>query len=196
MDSVATNGATVLPTASTYTPDTTYVGADSFSVVVTDSWVSDTILIRLNRLPAHVAVSATGPSVLCTGISAAFTASPAGGSWFTSNPAVATITTSGTARGVTPGNTRIFYVVANTCARDTASVTDTVFVPVTPAVAVTKSRDSVCTGVAITFTATTLHGGAAPTWQWRVSGSVMGTSAPTFTYSGLHASDSVIPFIL
>ena len=69
-----------------------------------------------------VTVSATpspdsvyGPSTICTGSTATFTNTTPGGTWSTSNPAVATISSTGVATGISTGAVFITYTVTGIC---------------------------------------------------------------------------------
>jgi len=63
--------------------------------------------------------------------------------------------------------------------------------PVTPSVIITASSTNVCTGGAVTFTATPKDGGTAPAYQWQVNGVNVGQNSNTFTSSTLTAGDAV-----
>jgi len=58
----------------------------------------------------------------------------------------------------------------------------------TPSVAITASAATVCAGGTVTFTAISNHGGTAPSYQWQLNGSNVGTNSPTFTTAALSAS--------
>jgi len=70
----------------------------------------------------------------------------------------------------------------------TAMMTGTAAVTITPLVtpAVTISTafgDTVCSGLPITFTALPVNGGATPTYEWKVNGTIVGTPAATYVYT-------------
>jgi hypothetical protein len=68
----------------------------------------------------------TGPSMVCTGRTATFTRSISGGTWGTSNTALATVNSSGVVTGVAPGTVNIFYTVTNSCGTGIATAVVTV----------------------------------------------------------------------
>ncbi len=53
--------------------------------------------------------------------------------------------------------------------------------PVT--VTITASADPVCEGATVTYTAVVQNGGAAPTYEWRISGGPVVGTGPTYTYA-------------
>ncbi|MES2733640.1 MAG: gliding motility-associated C-terminal domain-containing protein [Bacteroidota bacterium] len=61
----------------------------------------------------------------------------------------------------------------------------------TPSVKITTPNASVCTGAAITFTATPTNGGTAPVYQWKVNGVNVGTNSTTFSTTTLTSTDVV-----
>jgi hypothetical protein len=61
----------------------------------------------------------------------------------------------------------------------------------TPAVSIISSETSVCQGESVTFNATPTHGGTAPSYQWKVNGTNVGTNSPSFTSTTLANANSV-----
>jgi len=53
---------------------------------------------------------------------------------------------------------------------------------VTPSVTINTPTNAVCAGTLVTFTANPVNGGAAPTYQWKVNGTNVGTNSSTFAY--------------
>ena len=64
---------------------------------------------------------------------------------------------------------------------------DTINVYVAPStpvsITITKSTDSICAGINVTYTATAVNGGTSPFYQWKVNGVNQGTNNNTFTYA-------------
>jgi len=70
---------------------------------------SSTKVLTINPLPAAI----TGPASVCVGNPATFT-NPGTGTWSSSFPAIATITSGGVATGVSAGGTNIIFTAATT----------------------------------------------------------------------------------
>ncbi len=64
---------------------------------------------------------------------------------------------------------------------------------VTPSVSITSSDadNSICSGTSVTFTATPINGGSAPSYQWKLNGANVGTNSTTYINSALANSDVV-----
>ncbi|MBL7691203.1 MAG: Ig-like domain-containing protein [Flavipsychrobacter sp.] len=70
--------------------------------------------VSVNPLPAEI----TGPDSVCVGVSVSLASTTSGGSWTSSNAAVATVGTSGSVTGVASGTSAISYTLPLTgCAR-------------------------------------------------------------------------------
>lgn len=73
-----------------------------------------TALVSVNPLPAEI----TGPDSVCVGVSVSLASTTSGGSWTSSNAAVATVGTSGSVMGVASGTSAISYTLPLTgCVR-------------------------------------------------------------------------------
>ena len=63
--------------------------------------------------------------------------------------------------------------------------------PVTPAVNISASQNSICSGTNVIFTANTQYPGNNPTYQWLVNGTPVGGNSPTFTSNGMNDGDEI-----
>jgi len=101
----------------------------------------------------------TGPATLCTGSPVTYTDASPGGVWSSSNPAVATVGTSGTVTGLTVGSFTLSYAVTNTCG--TATATKVISVGLAPNPGTIVGLSTICAGT-FTFLVDTTAGG---TWS-------------------------------
>ncbi|HMK04348.1 MAG TPA: T9SS type A sorting domain-containing protein [Ferruginibacter sp.] len=62
---------------------------------------------------------------------------------------------------------------------------------VIPTADISTANTNICSGTAVTFTATTSNGGTAPVYQWQLNGINAGTNSNTFTSSSLQNNDQV-----
>jgi hypothetical protein len=113
---VTTTGGTLMPAGFSYTPVIGYSGTDSFTVAATDCGnLSDTITVRVLVDSIAFAGAVSGADTLCAGNTALYAATRAGGTWSSSNTAVATAGISGVVTAVAPGTALISYRITNTC---------------------------------------------------------------------------------
>jgi gliding motility-associated-like protein len=71
------------------------------------------------------------------------------------------------------------------------AVTITVNATVVPNVSISSGTTSICQGNAVSFTAASLNGGAAPFYQWQVNGNNVGTNSAVYTSNTLSNGDIV-----
>ena len=145
---------------------------------------------------ASVTISQTaGTNPLCTGATATFTATPTNGGttpiyqWQVNGSNVGTNSPTYTST-FTSGQILTCIMTSNlsgvTGSPATSSpITVTVNNNVTPSVsiALTSGSNPSCAGVPLTFTATPVNGGSAPSYQWIVNGVNTGTNSSTFSSS-------------
>ena len=139
-----------------------------------------TATITVNPLPSAI----TGPTAVCVG-STITEVCPAGGTWTSGTPSIATIgSSSGIVTGVATGPTTIVYVLPTGCSTNT-----TVTVSVSP-VAI-AGASNVCVGSVTTFT--DLVGGG---WWSSSSPTVASVGSLTGDVSGVSAGPATITYSL
>ena len=62
---------------------------------------------------------------------------------------------------------------------------------VTPAISIAASSNTICSGTAVTFTATPVNGGSSPSYQWKINGQNAGSNSATFSSITLNQGDVV-----
>ena len=109
-----TTGGILTPTGRSYTPNSGYYGTDTFKVRVTDGINSDTtnVIVTVNRFEAGII---TGSTTLCSGSTTSLTDTTSGGTWSSSNVAIATIGSIGVVTAITGGTDTIIYSITNSC---------------------------------------------------------------------------------
>ena len=104
------------------------------------NYTSSSVTLTVNPLPATI----TGNNNICLGATSCLTDATAGGTWSSTNTAVATVGTSGCVFGVTTGTASIIYTIGTGCATLT-TVTVNATAPIT-------GPSAVCVGGTITLT--------------------------------------------
>ncbi len=119
--STSSTGSVITPAGLFYTPPSGFSGTQVFSIEVTDGSVSDitTITVTVNPLPSIPAI--VGASSVCSGSTITLTNDSTGGTWSSSNSAIAAVDAiTGVVSGVGIGNATISYLFSNSCGSDTA----------------------------------------------------------------------------
>ena len=143
-------------------------------------------------LPVSVSIVASSNPV-CAGITVTFTATPINGG---TTPAYQWKKGGTNISGAT--NSTYAYIPANgdaiscvltsslTCTTGNPATSNTITMVVTTplpvSVSIVASSNPVCAGITVTFTATPINGGTAPTYQWKKNGGNVGTNIPTYSY--------------
>lgn len=127
--STSSTGSTVTPSGMQYAATAGYVGADVFSVRVTDGTYSDTITINANVLAPIVAGTISGADSVCPAQTIGLTSTVTGGTWSASN-GNATVSSSGIVTGVNAGTVIVSYHINHFCGNVYATKTVTVIATV------------------------------------------------------------------
>ena len=162
---------------------------------------TETVTITANIVPS-VAVTADQPNVICAGTQVTFTAAPVNEGpaptfqWQLGGVNIAgatniTYTTIPTGAGGIYG---IIVTSSLACANpnnadDTLEIT--VIPTVVPAVGITATVDTVCTGDPVLFTAIPVGGGSNPSFQWTVDGNLAGGNYDTLNVTSPSTSYTV-----
>ncbi len=166
---------------------------------------SNTITMSVTpSVPVSVTIGASA-TIVCAGTPVTFNAVAVNGGaspsyqWKINSVAISGATNSSFT--YTPLNGQQFTCVLTsslTCVSGNPATSNIIAVTVNPlltvGISITASSQTVCTGSAVTFTATPVNGGSAPVYQWQVNGTGVGASSPTYTY--VPANGDVVRCIL
>ncbi len=134
-------------------------GAATISYTVTNSCGTATTTFTVNSMVAPNAGAISGAAAICIGSSSTLSETVSGGTWSSSNTALASVNASGVVRGVAAGTAVISYTVTNACG--TATATYTVAISAFPNAGTISGPSTICLGVPVTYT-DTMAGG---TWS-------------------------------
>ncbi len=175
-------------------------GIDTIFYSVTNSCGTVMAIHPVNVIPTPVAGSITGASVACVGTSLSLsTTGLSGGTWYSTAPGVASITTGGgVLTCIATGTTIITYTITNSCGTSTTS--DTVTVNALPVVGTITGSVPACPGLTRTLADTTAggvwSGGATGIASVDTSGNVtaigVGTTIITYTVTNICGSTSAL----
>ena len=158
-------------------------GTCTITYTVGTAFVTHTITVSAGA-------SITGGHTVCVGSTLALTGTPSGGTWNSSNTAVATVSTSGIVTGVTAGTVNIYYSSGGCYAYNTVTVN---------AAPTISGSSTVCIGSTTTLTGSPSGG----TWSSSsiavatvstagiVSGITAGVATITYTSGGCAATKTV-----
>lgn len=176
-------------------------GTTTITYTVTNSFGCPTSVIArdtVNVIPSLPPIS--GSANVCVGSAATLADSVGGGTWSSSNPAVATIgAASGIVTGMTVGTTTITYSITNSCG--TSSVTMSLTVNPLPSVAPITGITHQCTGASTTLSNATTGGiwissnpsvATIGSSSGVVAGVTVGTTTINYVYTGAFGCTSVV----
>lgn len=203
------NGANVGTNASTYS-SSTLSNSDVVSVELTSSescvtaatvTSSGITMSVANPLTPSVSIVATDTSI-CAGSNVMFTATAVHGGpnpqyqWKINGTNTGTNAASFSSTALVHGDVVTVELTSSescvsTATATSAGITMSVTNALSPSVHISASDTIVCVGEGVSFTATVMHGGFNPSYQWKVNGSNVGTNAPSFSTSTLVNGDAV-----
>jgi gliding motility-associated-like protein len=160
--------STVNPFVASIDPDTGVLTANSagtttvrYTVIGTGGCANSVSSYTLTVNAPVSAGSLSGNQNVCIGSTTVFSASVGGGTWASSNTAVATVDASGVVTGVSAGLANITYTVTGTPPCSDAVVSRTVTVSAPPSAGTLSGTQALCTGMTTTFSSTVSGG----TWS-------------------------------
>ncbi len=130
----------------------------------------------------------SGSSTVCTSSTTTLSETVSGGTWSSSNTAVATVNSAtGVVSGVSAGSVTITYTNSNACGTATATYAMTVIAPPATPSAISGAI-SICTGTTATFTDATTGG------TWSSSNSSVASVSSTGVVSGVSVGTATISY--
>lgn len=194
---VGTNSSTYNSSSITNGQQVTCTLTSNLTCASTATVGSNTLnMAVVSNLAPSVSIAASPGNSVCTGTSVTFTPTPtnAGASptyqWrVNGNP----VTTGPTFTTSTLTNGQQVSCVATSsasCASPLTATSNTITMaiasPTIPSVTIgANPGNTICAGTSVTFTASPVNGGTAPTYQWKVNGNNAGTNSNTYTTTGL-----------
>ncbi|MES2703898.1 MAG: Ig-like domain-containing protein [Bacteroidota bacterium] len=158
----------------------TGIGAGTANITYTlTTGCSRVATVTVNATPAPI----SGSPIVCVGNTTNLASSPAGGTWSSSNTAVAIVSGSGVVNGVVAGIATITYELSTGCRR-------TIDVTVNAAPAAITGTGVVCVGLTTTL-ANASAGGA-----WNSSNTAIATIDPSGVVTGAGAGSATITYTL
>jgi hypothetical protein len=179
------------------------------SCVSTATATSNTITIAIvTSVSPAINIAAAPSSTICSGETVNFNATATNGGsapsyqWILNGSNVGTNSTSYTNFSLNNGDVVSCVLTSNASCitsptANSNAITITVNPTVTPTVSITANPgNTICSGTNVDFTATTTNSGVAPSYQWTVNGTMVGTNSATFSSSTLANGDVVVCTII
>ncbi len=187
----------------------TYTAAGNYNDILTTVNGCDSIVVtQLTVNPVYsVSISITSnDTTVCAGTNVIFTATTSNGGtsplyqWYLNgNPVGSNNTTYSNSNLI--NNDAVYCVVTSSalCTTGNPATSGTVVITVTTnlpvSISIGASDTTICSGTNVTFTATAINGGTAPTYQWYLNGSLAGTNSAVYSSNNL-SNNNVISCIL
>lgn len=161
-----------------------------------------TVAINTSVTPT-VSIAANPGNTICSATSVTFTATPVSGGttpsyqWLLNGNNVGTDSDTYTNTNLNDGDIiSVVLTSSDPCASPTTATSNQITMAVgtvaTPSVTISENPTSpICAGTSVTFTATPINGGSAPSYQWQVNGNNVGSDSPTYTTTNLANGDAV-----
>ncbi|WP_418263734.1 immunoglobulin domain-containing protein [Flavobacterium faecale] len=181
-------------------------GATTGNITISDgftTWNSATQFIVNSTITPSISISSNSGNSICAGTNVTFTASPTNGGttpsykWFIGATQVGTDSPTFSTNTLANGNQVKVEMTSNaTCASPATVISNiltmTVNPVLTPSVTIEATQTVFCVGTSVTFSINTINnGGIAPSYQWKVNGSNVGSNTDTYTTSSLSNNDIV-----
>ena len=204
------NGSSVGTNSPTYSSSTLNTGdvvscqmTSNSSCATGSPATSNSLTITItSTLSASVIISANPGINICAGTSVTFTATPYNGGtpsyqWNVNGTNVGT--NSDTYTTSTLANSDVISCVmtaSESCATNNPATSNSLTVVLNPLLPssvsiVQNPTGTVCSGTAVTFTATSVNGGINPVYQWQVNGVDVGSNSSVYVTSALNDGDVV-----
>ena len=159
-----------------------------------------TMSVGTNTTPT-VSITSSASSI-CTGSNVTFNATATNGGtspiyqWKLNGANVGTNSSSYSSSALANGDVVSCVLTSNAnCISSTTATSNAltmiVNAAVTPAVAMTASASSICSGGSVTFNATATNGGTTPSYQWKLNGNNVGGNSSSYSTAALNNGDVV-----
>lgn len=176
----------------------------NLSCAATTTATSAPVVMTVNPVVTpSVSIGADFTSI-CKGSPVTFTATPThGGSnpsylWKLNGSSTEVTTATYTTEDLYNGDVVTCEMISNkACASTTSAVTSnsqtiTVTAVSPVSIVIDAGVPLVCSGTAVTFTASATNGGSTPVYQWKLNNNPVGTNSSTYNHAGLSPNDEVI----
>jgi hypothetical protein len=129
----------------------------TYTVITACGTASDTALVNVYTVPTVMPI--TGTTTICNGSTTTLSETATGGSWSSSAPGVATVSSTGAVTGLSAGTATITYSISGPCGSSATTVVTVNPLPATPT-AISGST-TLCVGASTTLTSSPTGG----TWS-------------------------------